>query len=110
MQTAPPEHTVPHAPQLLRSLSVSTHCPPQLAVPVGQAQTAATHVMGAGHATAQLPQLSGSLATSTQLEPHWSCPGGHPPASHAPAAQTWPAAHTVPHVPQLAPSPCTLTH
>jgi hypothetical protein len=43
-QAAPPEHAVPHAPQLLESVCRSVHDVPQSVVPVAQAQLPPWHV------------------------------------------------------------------
>ena len=57
----------------------------------------------------QAPQFCGSLCSLTQEVPHFVAPPLHVSA-HAPAVQTWPAAHTLPQAPQLSKSVCVSTH
>jgi hypothetical protein len=52
-----------------------------------------------------MPQFVTLVFTSTQLVPHAVCPGTPQTVPQTPIEQTWPAAHTVPHAPQLFPSP-----
>ncbi len=59
-QTSGDGHTVPHAPQLLTSLLVSTHILLQAAWPVGQPHTPPMHSRSPPQALPQVPQFFGS--------------------------------------------------
>ncbi len=69
LQLVPPEHTVPHDPQLSRSFRRSAQTEPQSVFPVGQMHTPRLQDgADAGHANPQLPQLLGSNSRSTQWQ------------------------------------------
>jgi hypothetical protein len=83
----PPEQTsvlpqvVPHAPQLLGSLSVLTQAPPHLAKPGMQVLSHAPSrqmgmpFAGASHTLPHAPQFCGSVMVSMQLDRHGEKPG-----------------------------------
>jgi hypothetical protein len=52
----------------------------------------------------------GSVLRFTQLDPHKVSPGTVHDVLQTPAEHTWPAAHALPQLPQLAPSDCVFTH
>src|SRR5438874_1177377 len=58
---APPVHLMPQPPQLLLSLSSSTHVPPQLFWPPAQ-HVPSWQLSPTGHELPQVPQLLGSVA------------------------------------------------
>ena len=60
---------MPHLPQLLASVIVSTHVPLH-AVPVVHWHLLLTHDAPDGHALLQLPQFEESLVVSTHCPPH----------------------------------------
>lgn len=62
-------HALPHVPQLLLSVCVSTHDPEQ-SVPVPHWHALLTHVAPLGHALPHVPQLDESLVVSTHIPPH----------------------------------------
>jgi hypothetical protein len=71
---------VPHEPQLVVSLEVSTQCEPHRVLGAGHATSAPpslldiaahvprTHAVPSGHTLSQSPQLSGSVCVSVQPE------------------------------------------
>jgi hypothetical protein len=61
-----PAQARPHIPQLFGSLASERHCPLQLDVPAGQAQTPLLQASPPLHARPHLPQLSGSVLLMTQ--------------------------------------------
>jgi len=67
-----PAHAVPHEPQFLVSVWVSTHDPLQLTWPLLQleVQTPLEHTSVAPQTLPQLPQLLGSVLVSEQALPH----------------------------------------
>jgi hypothetical protein len=63
-------HTVPHAPQWLRSVRVSTQpTAPHIVLFAAQAQVPCAQIMVGSHATLQPPQWPVSVCSSTQLPP-----------------------------------------
>ena len=101
-QVAPVGQTLPHAPQLLRSVCTFVHTPPQ-ASGVGAVQfwqTPETQAAPTRHAVVQVPQWFGSAERSTQPmpAPQLTRPGLH---TQAPASQVAVDGHAVPQVPQL---------
>jgi hypothetical protein len=58
----------PHVPQLLESVSVSTHVPLQSICPVGQ-HSPLEHAMEGPHTLPQEPQWRGSESVFTQAPP-----------------------------------------
>jgi len=114
---------IPHLPQLLASLRVSTqpieqhispaaHGGPPLQAPT---QTPPLHASPPGQALPHLPQLFGSFCVSAQpLAQHVCVPEqAGPPSqvdSHCPDRHDWPTAHTMPQPPQLCSSPCVFVH
>ncbi|MEP7052384.1 MAG: hypothetical protein ABJB12_18600 [Pseudomonadota bacterium] len=109
-----PGHTVPHVPQFLVSLLVSTQPLPQrmvgklhwnAQVPLLQMAVA---LAGGTHAFWHLPQLDVALEISTQEPPQLvSVPQL---ALHTPLLQTEPAPHVVPQAPQWSESEFRSTH
>ena len=57
MHAAVKGHTVPHVPQWLVLLLVSTHVVPHAVCPEGHSQTPATHDAVLGQRLPQVPQL-----------------------------------------------------
>ena len=104
LQAWPPMQLVPHAPQLVRLVMVSTHSVPQSVWPEGQPQLPFVHSRPAGQTVPQAPQLASSVASVTQAAPQAVVPGSHM-ALQAPIEQNWPP-QLVPHVPQFAGSDC----
>ena len=81
-------HRVPHMPQLLRSLFVSTHAVPQSVVPRPHAvQTPIAHVPPQPQLLPQAPQLKASPLVSMQRKPQRVWPVGQ-------AARQAPPEHT----------------
>jgi hypothetical protein len=103
------QHAVPHAPQLLKSLLVSTHLSLQFVIPAGHEHVPFVHTPPAGHLLVQAPQLLVLLERSMQALPQFVWPGGHS-VVHWPPAQTWPVAQVVPHAPQFDGSLLVSTH
>ena len=108
-------HTVPHAPQLLRSLWRSVHWPEQRSVDGGQPHCIAVHTFPPVHATPHAPQLVALFVRFT----HAPLQSVVPPVQvveHVPLLHTPPSAgHAVPppsaaQPPQLAGSELGLTH
>jgi len=106
---APPEQTVPHAPQFAGSLESSRHVPPHAVPPWGQAQAPAMHAAEVGHAVPQVPQFDGSLAVATHDVPHSVRPTAHADW-HDPLAHTRPMVQACPHEPQFCGSLVESTH
>jgi hypothetical protein len=109
-----PGHTVPHAPQLLVSLLVSTQPAPQRIsgklhwkVQLPPLQTAVA-LSGGVQALPHFPQLDVALDVSTQEPPQLvRAPQS---ALQVPALQTVPAAQAVPHALQCSESELRSTH
>jgi hypothetical protein len=96
------EHAFPHAPQLARLVSVSTHDPPHDVCPGGHAaQTPLRQICAEGQALAHPPQFAGSCEVSTHALPQRVLPPLQSSA-HAPAEHTSPGGHALPHAPQFA--------
>jgi len=110
--TCPVAQRIPQPPQLLPSLAVSTHVPPQFWR--GKLQIAhrpPEHAEPAPHTRPQAPQLFGSVRRSTQVPLHNACPGL--------PLHTWvhrldehvlPVPHAMPQPPQLFGSVVMSTH
>ena len=92
---------MPHAPQLLLSVAVSTH-EPSHTLPLVQTATQlpAEHVSPSGHGLLQPPQLCGLVLVSRQAPEQRSSPAAHV-AVHWPLTHAWPALHVLPQSPQL---------
>lgn len=73
----------PQAPQWPLLLCVSTHAPPHIVCPAGQAHAPATHTRPPAHPLLHAPQWLLLLRVSTQpaIAPHAVSPGAHTPAS-----------------------------
>jgi hypothetical protein len=78
--------------------------------PTLDSQTPPMHCAPGPQTLPQVPQLFGSVETFVQVVELHSCAGAVQLTPHLPAAQTWPVGHTVPHLPQLLPSVCSLVH
>jgi hypothetical protein len=76
MHCANPGHWFPHAPQLLKSLLVSMHVPPQSIWPLGQEQVPPWQVWPSMHGLPHLPQLLKSVLVSTHVPPQSVWPLG----------------------------------
>ncbi len=72
-------HTTSQLPQWATFVSVSTHKPPQLVVPLGHssAHDPVAHTSSSGQATPHNPQLPGSTAVSTHAPAHRTSGAGH---------------------------------
>lgn len=90
-------HVVPHAPQLVGSVRVSTQLPPQSVRPGPHEHVPETHAAVAGHLIPHAPQLRLSELTSTQRPPHDVVGGMH---AHCPALQAADGGQIVPQPPQ----------
>lgn len=101
---------MPHPPQLLGSLTVSTQLVPHFERPIGHEveHSPDEHTCGSGHAVEHLPQFFASPARSTHLPVQTENPAGH--ATHFPAMQSAAFPHWTPHPPQLSLSAMKLTH
>jgi hypothetical protein len=106
------EHTCPHVPQFDALVCTLTSHPSatlalQFAKPAlhEMLQLPVTHtglaLASGGHTVEQLPQWLGSFVGFTQLPPHMVSGDPHV-GEQVPLAQTVPAPHACPHVPQLA--------
>ena len=105
-------HTLPQAPQLLTSFTVSVQRPLQTMLPVGQpmgAQAPAVQRCPEGHALLQAPQWALLVAVSTHASPQVVCPVGQV-SLQAPASHTWPVGQRLPHAPQLRSSMAVSVH
>jgi hypothetical protein len=71
------EQTVPHAPQLWKSLLVSTHLPLQFVIPLGQPHWPAVQTPPVGHADPHAPQFAALVCVSTQAPLQLVVPAGH---------------------------------
>lgn len=112
IQTLPPVHLVPHAPQLLISLVRSAQPPVQAFCPLGQLsrQFPPEQILPESHFLPQEPQLSLSDAKLRQTLLHSL--GRRPAGSqtHVRFEQIFPPLHLVPQDPQLLASALRLTH
>ncbi len=68
-QRCPPGHTVPQAPQLLRSKLVTVQAVPQSVEPVGQVQRPAVHDWKVPQRVPQAPQLVTLVCVLVQVPP-----------------------------------------
>jgi hypothetical protein len=91
-----PEHATPQPPQLLASVAVSTHAPPQSVVPSLHPHVVPRHGTFVGHTFPQRPQLLRSICT--HAPPQSMRPGGH---VQTPLKHVWSARQVIPHPPQL---------
>jgi hypothetical protein len=84
MHCANSGHWFPHVPQLLKSVLVSTHVPPQSIFPLGQEQAPPRQVWPSVHVLPHAPQLLKSLLVSTHVPPQSVLPLGqtHMPTTH----------------------------
>jgi hypothetical protein len=105
-------HTLPHAPQLLLSLSifvVQPVIPPQLAKPGAHtAHVPPKQDSPVGHTLPHAPQLFASFWKLTHIPMQFVNPGMHG-ISHNPFVHTSPVGHAVPQAPQLLGSEAMLT-
>lgn len=114
VQLSPAAQAWPQDPQLLLSVRVSAHVPPQHACPAAshgtppQVQAPATQVSPAAQACPHDPQFSGSFEVSRHVETPFavqqSYPAGQPAISqsvHLPFTQL-PDGQSFPHSPQFA--------
>ena len=100
-------HTLPHDPQLRRSLTPLTQLAPHAMSPPAHTQALAAHAAPRGHAVPHAPQLLRSVTVSTHTAPHTrGVAAGH---AHTPRVQGAPVGHTTPHAPQLEASACAST-
>jgi hypothetical protein len=94
-QTCPVAHVLPHVPQLVLLVPVSTQLEPQTIWPVGHVELHAliTHICPVGHVVPHAPQFAGSVVVSVHVAPespvHETCVPGHvvvgpPPVSVLP--------------------------
>jgi hypothetical protein len=81
LQVWPALQVIPHWPQFVPSVIVSTHAAPHLDVPPVQLswQAPPEQTWSLSHLVPQVPQLFGSEATSTQVPLHEVCVPVHPP-------------------------------
>jgi hypothetical protein len=110
MQFAPIGQAVPHVPQFISSVCVSTQLLPQTLPPSAQLHLPALQVSGAAQAIPHMPQLLLSLCVSTHWVPHTVSPV--PPSSghlHAPPMQVVGSLHALPQMPQFLESTLTST-
>ena len=114
LHDSPDAQAWPQAPQLPRSLVVSTHAVTQRACPDGHddgVHVPPMQLSPLAHAWPQAPQCIADVAASMHPPPQSVCPSVHVAAArHAPLEHTWPAAHAVLHAPQFAGSLCVSTH
>jgi hypothetical protein len=105
------EHTLPHMPQLARSVESVEHAPLHTVCPDGQlsVQLPAAHTCPLAHVRPHMPQLPLSVWRSRHVPVQLVCPGGQL-TTHVPAVHTWPAEHTRPHIPQFERSVASVTH
>jgi hypothetical protein len=114
-QGSPTPHFVPHAPQLLTSVFVSTHFPPQLIKVPTQAHLPPKQArpLAVSQVMPQAPQFALSECGSTHAPLH-VCFGGQQPETHLAASQNVQGSgstpHVLPHAPQLFGSVARLTH
>jgi hypothetical protein len=96
--------TVPHLPQFIGFVCVSTHSPLQTVsplLPFGHLQLPPLHVVGAPQTLLQAPQFIESVLVSTQVSMHSVCvtplASGH---THLPASQLVRVGHAMSQAPQ----------
>ena len=101
-----PGQTTPHMPQLFSSKRVSRHWLLQRVRPGAQTHMPLTQplVGPPPHALPHAPQLRGSFEVLTHWVPQLVRPNGH---WQVPAAQTRPALHALPQLPQFCWFACT---
>jgi hypothetical protein len=99
---------MPHAPQLSRSLVVSTQSDPHRLPGAAQSHTPLMQEVPIGHERPQEPQLARSAIRLTQ-EPAQRALGPEHRDVHAPALHTRPGGQRVPQAPQFAGSVCVST-
>jgi hypothetical protein len=99
---------LPQPPQFAGSLLVSTHVEPHSRLPLGHAQTPATHDNPDGQTWPQLPQFAALVLRSTQDPPQLVVPAAQL-VTHCPPEQTRPL-HVCPHEPQFVLSLDRSTH
>lgn len=87
MHEEPVGHAVPHAPQFIALVIVSTQTPPQLVWPVGHSQAPAAHESPAPQALPQLPQLPTLDIVFTHDPLQFSSPSAQL-SEHTPIEQT----------------------
>jgi len=109
--------TLPHPPQLLWSVTVSTHAPASAAAaaqvvgsPGGQVHTPVTQLAPFAQAWPQAPQFFESLDSSTQTPPHRLSVAKLPHFVQTPLWQADIVGQDVPHPPQFAWSLLVSTH
>jgi len=105
---------MPHTPQCVVVLSVSTQAPAQLVMPAPHLseQRLSEHTSPARHFSVHEPQRAGSLDTSTHVPSHFSS-GVWQLTPHAPLTQVGvppSSLHFSPQPPQLSGSSSKLTH
>ena len=123
-QVLPAMHTLPHAPQLLRSVASEVSHPSVPTMPRSRLQSplrplqkklhepemhAPTAFVGLPQLRPQAPQFVGSTEVLTQTPPQ-SCVGDAQLSTHMPDEQICPAPQPTPQPPQFARSFCVLTH
>jgi hypothetical protein len=109
----PAGHDVPHAPQFVAEVWMSTHpASPHAVSPAPRhevPQVPLAHTWSRGHSLAHAPQLFRSDMMSAYVSPHaWYAPlNGATKALtdvQTPSMHAWPRGHAVPQVPQLSAS------
>jgi hypothetical protein len=95
VQTSSVLHIVPHAPQLVTSLCMSTHTPLQSVSPPEHEHELAEQFWLGSHIVPHMPQLFGSLRVSTQPPAHIIWPLVQPPVPpmHVPLEHVCVALH-----------------
>ena len=106
---APPEHTVPQAPQWLALVCVLTHAPPQLVSPPAQLQVPPEQNDPPKHPTLHAPQLRGSIWVFVHVPLHCTVPVLHTDWQ-VPSTQTCALVQLRPHAPQFTGSLARLVH
>lgn len=107
VQVCPAGHALPHVPQLLVLVEVSTHVPPQSIWPAGHItamrHAPIAHAWPIGQVVPHAPQFAGSVWVLTHVPLQLVWPDGHIIGPrHVPDIQVSPDAHARPHDPQLA--------
>jgi hypothetical protein len=101
----PAAQTVPHPPQLVLLVAVSTHAPAQSVYPAAQVHAAAVHTSFAPHVAPHRLQLFLSFCRSTHVFPHFVF-GAEQPAEQLEmpltVLHTSPGSQASPQAPQLA--------
>ena len=95
---SPEAQAFPQEPQLVTSVAVATHLPPQITWPNGHVHLPVLQVAVAGHLIAQPPQLFSSNEVPVQTPEQLVCPLAQ---AQLPDEQKPPVAHLLPHAPQL---------